>query len=57
MGTLGWIAVVLVVVFAVAYFSMREPPRYTTARTYQKDGGKLHRAPPPEPPKTPDAEG
>lgn len=51
MGTLGWITIGMIVVFAIAYFSMGEPPRDSTVRDYQKDGGKLHRAPPPETPK------
>ncbi|MDB5364808.1 MAG: hypothetical protein JWM77_735 [Rhodospirillales bacterium] len=54
MGTFGWVVVGLVVVFAVAYFSMREPPRGKTARDYQKDGGTLHRGPPPSSSKTDD---
>jgi hypothetical protein len=50
MGTLGWITIGMIVVFVIAYFSMGEPPRDSTVRDYQKDGGKLHRAPPPAPP-------
>lgn len=48
MGTLGWVMIGIAIVFVIAWFSLGEPPRDSSVRDYQKDGGNLHRAPPPD---------